>query len=114
MKQAFKKICLICTVLVFIPLISSLPLQIDQKQLQKSNAQNTTEYKKTNEEIFNPSNWIARGGCWDFSKKIITGQGMGSRPIAYFKKEIIHILNSRKAFSKKPQIVKKKNGRNGL
>lgn len=87
MKRAFKNIYLICTLLVFIPLISSLPLQIDQKQLQKSNAQNKPESQKNYEEIFKPSNWIARGGCWDFSKKIITGQGMGQRPIAYFKKE---------------------------
>jgi len=25
-------------------------------------------------EIYKPTNWIARGGCWDFSKRIITAQ----------------------------------------
>jgi hypothetical protein len=85
MKRAFKKICLICTVLIFIPLISSLPLQIDQKQLQKSNAQNKPESPKNEEEIFNPSNWIARGGCWDFSDKIIYSQGYRGACTAYFK-----------------------------
>ncbi len=38
-------------------------------------------------EISKPTNWIARGGCWDFSNRIIQGRGMGIRPIAYFKKE---------------------------
>ena len=39
------------------------------------------------DEIAKPTNWIARGGCWDFSKRIIQGRGIGIRPIAYFKKE---------------------------
>jgi hypothetical protein len=87
MKRALNKIGLICIVLVFMPFISSLTLQFNQKQPQKTNSQNTPESPKSNEELFNPSNWIARGGCWDFSKKIITAQGVGQRPIAYFKKE---------------------------
>lgn len=88
MKQAFKKKGLICIVLVFIPITTSfLPLQFSQRQFQKSTSQNKPESPKTDEEIFKPSNWIARGGCWDFSKKIIAGRGVGQRPIAYFKKE---------------------------
>ena len=85
MKQALKKIGLICTVLVFLPFFSSL--QFYQQQSQKAITQNKTASTKNEEELFNPSNWIARGGVWDFTKKIITGQGMGQRPIAYFKKE---------------------------
>jgi hypothetical protein len=87
MKCAFKNICLVCSVLFFIPLIFSSPLQLHQKHRQKSITQNKTVSTKNDEEISTPSNWIARGGCWDFSKKTITGQGIGSRPIAYFKKE---------------------------
>jgi len=87
MKQAFTKICLICTVLVFMPFIASLPLPFNQRQLQKSNAQNKPDSPKSDEEIFDPLNWIARGGVWDFSKKIIVAQGMGQRPIAYFKQK---------------------------
>lgn len=87
MKQAFKNIGLICTVLIFIPFIASLFLQINQKQLEPTNARQAAKAEKLDPEIFNPANWIARGGCWDFSKKIITAQGVGQRPIAYFKKE---------------------------
>ncbi|HEX9974728.1 MAG TPA: family 16 glycoside hydrolase [bacterium] len=87
MKQAFKKIGLICIVLVFLPFISFLPLQLNQKQLPQTNARNVPSSERLDEEIFKPSNWIARGGCWDFSKKIFTAQGVGQRPIAYFKRE---------------------------
>lgn len=39
-------------------------------------------------QINQPENWVARGGVWDFSKKIIRGQGtFSSRPCAYYKKE---------------------------
>jgi hypothetical protein len=86
MKQAFKKFGLIDIVLVFIPLIASLSWQITQKQSQETHVGNAAEAEKLNPEIFNPANWVARGGCWDFSKKIITGKGIGLRPIAYFKK----------------------------
>lgn len=86
MKRALKKIDLICTLLVFLPFISSLLLQFNQQQSQKPNIQDKTPSTKINEEIFKPSNWIARGGCWDFSKKIITARGVGYHPIAYFKK----------------------------
>ena len=83
MKQAFKNIGLICTVLIFLPFFSSL--QFYQQQSQKTITQNKTASTKNEAELFNPSSWIARGGVWDFSKKIITAQGMGQRPIAYFK-----------------------------
>jgi hypothetical protein len=83
MKHEFKNIGLICTLLVFLPFFSSL--QFYQQQSQKTITQIKTASIKNEAELFNPSSWIARGGCWDFSKKIITGQGMGQRPIAYFK-----------------------------
>lgn len=38
------------------------------------------------EDWHNPANWAAAGGCWDFSRKIIEGRGMGTRPVAYFRK----------------------------
>ena len=87
MKRAFKKIGLICILLVFIPFISSLSLQFNQKQSQQTNLHKVSKFEIIDEEIFKPSNWIARGGCWDFSKKIITARGVGYHPIAYFKKE---------------------------
>jgi len=86
MKRAVKNIGLICTVLVFTPFIFSLPLPFNQKQPQKTNVRNTPGSERL-EEILKPSNWIARGGCWDFSRKIITARGVGYHPIAYFKKE---------------------------
>ncbi|MCU0646342.1 MAG: hypothetical protein MUC94_19070, partial [bacterium] len=85
MKRLVRKIGLICIVLVFMPFFSSL--QFYQQQSQKAITQNKTASTKNEEELFNPSNWIARGACWDFSKKIITAQGVGLRPIAYFKNE---------------------------
>lgn len=87
MKRSFKKIGLICILLVLMPFISSVPLRLNQQQSQKLNVQTTTTSIKIDKEILKPSNWIARGGCWDFSKKIITARGVGCHPIAYFKKE---------------------------
>ncbi len=85
MKQAFKNIGLFCIVLVFLPFFSSL--QFYQQQSQKAIAQNKTASTKDNEEIFNPSNWIARGGCWDFSNKIFFSQGYRGGNNAYYKKQ---------------------------
>jgi len=30
--------------------------------------------------------WVACGGCWDFSQRIIRARGIGDRPIAYLKR----------------------------
>lgn len=87
MKRAYKKIGLICTVLILIPFISFLPLQINQKQSEQTSIPKVVNAEQVDPEILKPSNWIARGGCWDFSKKIITARGVGQQPIAYFKKE---------------------------
>lgn len=87
MNRAIKNIGLIGTVLIFIPLISSLPLQINQKQSEPTNVRHESKAERLDPEIVKSSNWIARGGCWDFSKKTIIAQGVGPRPIAYFKKE---------------------------
>lgn len=86
MKRPVRKIGLICIVLVFVPFIASLPWQVNPEQFQQNNASNVPSSRELDPEIFNPANWIARGGVWDFSKKIITGRGIGQRPIAYFKK----------------------------
>jgi len=87
MKQAFKNIGLICTVLIFIPFISSLFLQINQKQLEPTNARQAAKAEKLDPEIFNPANWIARGGCWDFSNKIFFSQGYRGGNLAYYRKQ---------------------------
>ena len=50
--------------------------------------QNKSSVKVSFAEIMNPVNWVASGCCWDFFKKIITAQGIGARPIAYFKSKI--------------------------
>jgi len=88
MKQAFKKIGLICSVLVFIPLISSFFMKFNQMQSQKLNLQTTTTSIKIDKEIFRPSNWIARGGCWDFSKNIINAQAIVGSCKLYYSKAI--------------------------
>lgn len=86
MKQAFNKIGLICTLLVFIPFISSLSLQLNQQQSPKLNVQTKMTSITTDEEIFKPSNWIARGGCWEFSNNIISARGtVGSCKFYYSK-----------------------------
>lgn len=87
MKQAFKNIVLICTMLVFIPFISYLPMQINQKQFEPTNVRNTAEAERLHPEILKPSNWIARGGCWDFSSKIFFSRGYRGGNIAYYKKQ---------------------------
>ncbi|MFZ5518085.1 MAG: family 16 glycoside hydrolase [Candidatus Zhuqueibacterota bacterium] len=35
---------------------------------------------------FTLGDWVAAGGCWDFSERIISAQGIGERPIAYLKR----------------------------
>ena len=86
MKRAFKKICLISIVVVFIPLFSSSPLQLNQKQRQKSITQTAPVSPKIDDEIFKPSNWIARGGYWDFYDKIFFSQGYRGPNMAYYRK----------------------------
>lgn len=85
MKRPSRKIGLICTVLVFMPFFSSL--QFYQQQSQKAITQNTTASTKNEEELFSPSNWIARGGCWDFSNKIFFSQGYRGGNNAFYKKQ---------------------------
>lgn len=85
MNHTFKNIGLICIFVFITPHIFS-SAQSKQQTREKTITQTAPVSPKIDEEIFNPSNWIARGACWDFSKKIITGRGIGQRPIAYFKK----------------------------
>jgi hypothetical protein len=87
MKRPFKKIGLICTVLVFSPFIFSFPLQVNQQQLIKATTQNNVVSPNNNEELLKPSNWIARGGCWDFSSKNFFSRGYRGGNIAYYKKQ---------------------------
>lgn len=86
MKRAFKKIGWIGTALVFMPFIASLPWQVNQQQSQQTNVHNTAKAERLDPEIFNPSNWIVRGGCWDFSHKIFFSQGYRGGNNAYYKK----------------------------
>jgi hypothetical protein len=88
MKQAFKKIGLICTLLVFMPFVSSLLLQFNQAQSQQTSFRNTPEPERIDEEILKPSNWIARGGCWDFSNNIISAQAIVGSCKLYYSKAI--------------------------
>lgn len=84
MKRVWKQIFLIGAVLLFLPCISSRSLQFTQTPSQPKIMSNAVE-PDTIEEIVKPANWVARGGCWDFSKKIIRAQGLAERPIAYLK-----------------------------
>lgn len=86
MKRPVTKIGLIGIALVFLPFIASLPLQVNQQQSQQTNIRNAAETQQLDPEIFNPANWIARGGCWDFSKKIFFSQGYRGGNAAYYKK----------------------------
>jgi len=88
MKQAFKKIGLICILLVFLPFISSLSLQFNQKQSQQTNLHKASEFEIIDEETFKSSNWIARGGCWSFSKNIISAQAIVGSCKLYYSKAI--------------------------
>lgn len=56
-------------------------------QLNSVSAPRETLPDSRREEWHNPANWAAAGGCWDFSRKIIEGRGMGTRPVAYFRKK---------------------------
>ena len=61
-----------------------------QKLTDKNVSSDTIITKKVfapSDDIYQSKNWIARGGCWDFSKEVVQGQGMGIRPIAYYKKK---------------------------
>lgn len=87
MKDAFNEIGVIGIVLIFLPIIASLSGQINQKQSQQPNAHVSAAAERLDPEIFDPANWIARGGCWDFSKKIFFSQGYRGGNNAYYKKQ---------------------------
>ncbi|MDW7679603.1 MAG: family 16 glycoside hydrolase [bacterium] len=57
---------------------------ISQDDNQRSNL---TGHSSAEKEIINPKNWIARGGCWDFSDKIFFSQGYRGGNKAYYKKQ---------------------------
>jgi len=86
MKHAFNNISLICILVFIIPLFSSSLVLLNQQQKQQSITQTTPVFPKIDEEIFNPSNWIVRGGYWDFSDKIIFSQGYRGGNTAYYRK----------------------------
>lgn len=76
----------ICFVCLF-PVENSQPYRNETNDLPDPNQLGEQMVSTSDDELYNPVNWVARGGCWDFSKRIIQGQGIGFRPIAYYKKE---------------------------
>jgi len=76
MAKSFIIIFVTIVLLLTIPSISHAQARTNQADTSLSIA-----------EISKPTNWIARGGCWDFSRRIITGRGIGQRPIAYYSQK---------------------------
>jgi|GEM_PF-3314126 len=76
----------ICFISLF-PVDNSQPQRNETNHIPNPNPLRNQKVITSDNELCNPANWVARGGCWDFSKRIIQGQGIGSRPIAYYKKE---------------------------
>lgn len=88
MKRAFKKNGLICTMLGLLLLIANLPLHVKQQQSQLTNTQNQTAPRKIDESLFQPSNWLVRGGCWDFAKNIISARAIVGSCNLYYNKTV--------------------------
>lgn len=85
MKHRFNTFGVICIVLVHLSCFYSS--SIAQMQTPQLSGSEKSQLHKPDPQIFNPSNWIARGGCWDFSRKIFFSQGYRGGNAAYYKKQ---------------------------